>query len=133
MEKFIDTTLLHELLSDWGNDLMSVNILAVLATLLYPPSIELTLPLLYATGIIGQIISLFDMILYLVDMCQADSYEEWVNAFSGFVWSVASMALSYVKFDDEILNFLFNGRDPFVELIKWLSDLLLKDFLEEND
>ena len=133
LEKFIDTTLLHELLSDWGNDLMSVNILAVLATLLYPPSIELTLPLLYATGIIGQIISAFDMILYAVDFTQADSYEEKLEAFSGFMWSLASVLLSYVKFNDEALDFLYNGRDPFVELIKWLTDLLKKDFMEERN
>lgn len=133
LEKFIDTTLLHELLSDWGKDLMSVNILAVLTTLLYPPSIELTLPLLYATGIIGQIISAFDMILYAVDFTQADSYEEKLEAFSGFMWSLASVLLSYVKFNDEALDFLYNGRDPFVELIKWLTDLLKKDFMEERN
>ena len=73
------------------------------------------------------------MILYAVDFTQADSYEEKLEAFSGFMWSLASVLLSYVKFNDEALDFLYNGRDPFVELIKWLTDLLKKDFMEERN
>ncbi|MBP3506656.1 MAG: hypothetical protein J6K43_09715 [Lachnospiraceae bacterium] len=119
LEKWVsEFKLEHELLDTWSRNLMIVNSLAVVATVIYHPAIALTAPLMTATGVIGFFVSIMNFFLYTGDFISAyymQDDEAMIMSIDGMTWSLVSALFGFFGVFGDV-HWIYNIMDSFLKL-----------------